>query len=303
MRLLILIALLLSQAVSASPVLSVTEIAPGVYMHTGPRELVDNKNHGAIANIGFIVGGRCVAVIDTGGNPEQGQALKNAIRHVTNKPVCYVINTHVHPDHLYGNIAFKNTGAQFVGHHKLAASLSSRGQYYLDKAPEQLGVQLAASELVPPTLEVEEQLEIDLGDRVLKLTAHPPAHTDNDLSVLDVQTDTLWLSDLLFISHVPTLDGSVKGWLAELEKLEQHRYQRVVPGHGPVVTDWPKGMQAEKRYLSTLLNDVRNLIKAGKYLEEALATAGYSEQGQWELFEQFHRKNISLAFAELEWED
>lgn len=68
----------------------------------------------------------------------------------------------------------------------LAAALVSCGQYYLDKAQLQLGVQLTADDLIPPNLEVKEPLELDLGNRILKLTTHPPAHTDNDLSVYDV---------------------------------------------------------------------------------------------------------------------
>ncbi len=299
----ILYLLFASQTIAASPVLSITEVAPGIYVHFGPHEWPDTHNHGAIANIGFIIGERCVAVIDTGGNPAQGQALKNAIAHTTDKPVCYVINTHVHPDHIYGNSAFKTSGVQFVGHEKLARALSARGLYYLDKAPAQLGVQLTADDIIPPDVAVKDTLNIDLGGRILKLTAYRPAHTDNDLSVYDAQTDTLWLADLLFMEHLPVIDGSLKGWLAVLENLAQQSYKTVIPGHGPVVTDWPQSMRPEQDYLRMLLTEVRAAIKQGRYLEDALETVGHSAKGQWRLFDQFHRKNVTAAFAELEWED
>lgn len=299
----ILYLLLISQATAAAPVLSISEVAPGVYVHLGPHEWPDTKNHGAIANIGFIVGERCVAVIDTGGNPQQGLALKNAVAHTTSKPVCYVINTHVHPDHIYGNSAFKAAGVKFVGHERLARAMAERAPFYLGKAPEQLGIELTASDIIPPDIEVKDKLDLDLGGRILKLTAHRPAHTTNDLSVYDVQTDTLWLSDLLFIEHLPVIDGSLKGWLAELESLEQHPYKTVIPGHGPVVKDWPTSMQPEKEYLRLLLTEIRAMIKQGKYLEDALETVGYSAKDRWLLFDQFHRKNVTTAFAELEWEE
>ena len=77
--LIVLFALLSSQALFATPVLSVNQVAPGMYAHWGVQEFSGTRNHGASANIGFIAGQRCVAVIDTGGSPEQGQALKNAI--------------------------------------------------------------------------------------------------------------------------------------------------------------------------------------------------------------------------------
>lgn len=299
----ILYLLFASQTIAAAPVLSITEVAPGIYVHFGPHEWPNTHNHGAIANIGFIIGERCVAVIDTGGNPAQGQALKNAIAHTTNKPICYVINTHVHPDHIYGNPAFKADGVKFVGHEKLARAMSARGLYYLDKAPGQLDIQLTENDIIPPDIAVKDTLEIDLGGRILKLTAYQPAHTDNDLSVYDAKTDTLWLADLLFMEHLPVIDGSLKGWLAVLEELSQQSYKTVIPGHGPVVTDWLKSMRPEQDYLRLLLTEVRAAIKQGRYLEDALETVGYSAKGQWQLFDQFHRKNVTAAFAELEWED
>ncbi|TXK95737.1 hypothetical protein BMR07_17770 [Methylococcaceae bacterium CS1] len=72
---------------------------------------------------------------------------------------------------------------------------------------------------------------------MLILKAHPTAHTDNDLSVFDKKTNTMWLSDLLFIGHLPVLDGSLQGWLQEIRKLEKRQFDVVIPGHGPIVRD------------------------------------------------------------------
>ena len=306
MRLLLFLWLnMISQTLMAAAVLSVEEIAAGVYVHIGPHLIPDTKNHGSIANIGFIVGDRCVAVIDTGGNPEQGLALKKAIAHVTEKPICYVINTHVHPDHIYGNKAFKQAGVQFVGHAKLKASIAARGVYYLEKAEEQLAIQLSAEDLVMPDIAVaiDTPSHLDLGGRTLLLTAHQTAHTETDLSVFDAKTNTLWLSDLLFLEHIPVIDGSLSGWLAELNTLEKQHYQFVVPGHGPVRSDWPNAMQAQKRYLLAVRDGIKTVLKQGKFMEDAMVSVAYEEKQHWQLFEQFHRKNISTAFAELEWEE
>jgi quinoprotein relay system zinc metallohydrolase 2 len=283
--------------------LTVSEVAPGVYVHFGQHQLPDAVNQGAIANIGFIVGDSCVAVIDTGGNPAQGYALKAAVEKTTNKPVCYVINTHVHPDHIYGNIAFKQKGVKFIGHQKLARAMSARGDYYIAKAAEQLDIKLTAKHLIFPDIAVKKHMAIDLGGRKLILTAHPTAHTDNDLTVLDKQTNTLWLSDLLFLEHLPVIDGSLKGWLRVLQGLEKQKYKTVIPGHGAIVTDWPTGLLAEQRYLQTLLTEIRGMLAEGRFLEEAIELVGYSEKDKWQLFEQFHKRNVTTAFDELEWED
>jgi quinoprotein relay system zinc metallohydrolase 2 len=303
MKMLSLFALFIAttQAVAANA-LPVKEVSHGVYVHFGKHQLPDQKNHGEIANIGFIVGEKCVAVIDSGGSPEQGLALKQAIVQTTHTPICYVINTHVHPDHIYGNRAFKSAQVKFIGHHKLARAMATRGTYYIEKALQQLGIKLTATDLIPPDIEVKDSLKLDLGGRILTLTAHPTAHTDNDLSVYDEKTNTMWLSDLLFTEHIPTLDGSLKGWLAEIAKLEKRPFRYVIAGHGDLVTDWPHSIQAEKHYLTLLLTEIRSFIKQGKYLEDAVKTVGYSEKNNWALFDEYHRKNVTAAFAELEWE-
>ncbi len=292
-----------SQQVLALSALAVTEVSSGVFVHFGKPELPNKINHGAIANIGFIVGDRCVAVIDTGGNPEQGYALKKAIQKITTTAICFVINTHVHPDHIFGNIAFKQQGVKFIGHKNLARAMSTRGRYYIEKSIDQIGVKLKEKNIIAPEKAVKNHLIIDLGGRKLVLTAHPTAHTDNDLTVFDPKTNTLWMADLLFLEHLPVIDGSLIGWLNELNRMEKQNYKVVIPGHGPVVTDWPKGLQAEKYYLQTILTETREMIAKGKFIEEAIKTVAYSEKDKWKLFDQFHKKNITSAFAELEWED
>ena len=285
------------------PVLKTAEVASGVFVHVSEHHWPDRESHGEIANIGFIVGEKCVAVIDSGGSPQQGIELRKAIKNTTDKPICYVINTHVHPDHIYGNAAFKEPGVKFVGHHKLARAMATRAPHYLSKADELLDIRVTPDNIVPPDLQVKETMTLNLGNRELVLTAHPTAHTDNDLSVYDKQTDTLWLADLLFLEHIPVIDGSIKGWLNEMSKLEQQHYKLVIPGHGQLVTDWPASMQPQKAYLQQLADEIRTMIKQGKTLEYAVAHVGLSAKDQWQLYEQFHRKNVTISFAELEWED
>ena len=77
----------------------------------------------------------------------------------------------------------------------------------------------------------------------------------------------------------------------------------VIPGHGPVMRDWPKSMQQQKKYLQYLQTEIRQKIKQGVYLEEVIKDVDYPDKGQWQLFDDFHKKNLSSAYAELEWED
>ena len=153
-----------------------------------------------------------------------------------------------------------------------------------------------------PALLVEGETRLDLGGRPLLLRAHRTAHTDNDLTVFDAATATLWAGDLLFVDRVPALDGSILGWLAELAALRQVPARRAVPGHGPASVPWPGAMADEERYLGTLLRETRAVLARGGDIEEAVATVGLSEKSRWALFEAYNGRNVTAAFKELEWE-
>jgi len=285
----------------AMPEFALENPAPGIYVHYGQQAEMKPDNFGDVANLGFVVGARCVAVIDTGGTFVVGRALRQAIRRVTPVPVCYVINTHVHPDHIFGNAAFADDHPEFVGHARLADAMRWRGPNYLKALRRDLGEAAERSAIVMPTRSVANTAEIDLGGRVLSLRSWPTAHTDTDLTVFDQESKTLWLGDLLFVGHVPVLDGNLRGFLAALEELKTVQAGFAVPGHGRALA-WPEALAPEQRYLGRLLADVVAAIKARRTLAETL-TSVQGEGGQWLLFDQFHRRNVTAAFAELEWDD
>ncbi len=289
-------------ATARGDALALTEVASGVWVHQGVHELPTPDNLGGIANIGFIVGADAVAVIDTGGCAIGGGRLRTAIQAITDRPIRYVVATHVHPDHLFGHAAFLPDQPEFVGHHQLPNALATRGQFYLDNLDEQFGVAAKGTEILPPVLLVEDQLTLDLGGRDVILTAQPTAHTDNDLSIFDPTTGTLWLSDLLFMERCPVVDGSLLGWLAVLDALGEQKAARVIPGHGPISAPWPEALAPQVAYLAHLRDEIRTVIAEGGMIEEAVEAVGWDHEADWLLFEQSHARNVTAAFTELEWE-
>lgn len=281
---------------------SLEKIAPGVYVHHGEHKDLAPHYGGDICNISFVVGEKGVAVIDTGGSPVVGSQLRKAIRKVTKKPILYVINTHVHPDHALGNAAFKQDRPIFVGHSKLSDTMAQRKEVYLRNQIEWVGADAVGTELIPPSLAVSETQELDLGGRTLRLTAHPVAHSPSDLSVLDNASNTLWTGDLLFIERAPSVDGDVPAWLDVIEQLRDVKATLTVPGHGSVSANGGAALDDEKRYLTTLLTDVRNAIKQGRSMEETIETAAQSEKEKWLLFDMTNRRNVARIFPMLEWE-
>jgi quinoprotein relay system zinc metallohydrolase 2 len=283
------------------PALPVTEIASGVFAYSGRTALMTRDNDGAIANLGFVIGDNAVAVIDTGGSVREARRLLAAIRARTDKPIRYVINTHGHPDHVFGNAAFVGDGTVFVGHKNLPRALASHARFYIDNFRRIMGDELIDEvRIVPPTLLVDDTLTLDLGARSLTLRAWPTAHSDNDLTVFDGQTKTLFAGDLVFLTHIPVLDGSLRGWLGSLGELATLPAQRVIPGHGPV-GEWPAALSDERRYLDTLASEVRALVARGAPIKLA-ETAAASERLRWQLFDDYNARNATAAFSEIEWE-
>ncbi|MDX1916123.1 MAG: quinoprotein relay system zinc metallohydrolase 2 [Methylophilus sp.] len=280
----------------------VESLGKGIYVHHGQHLDIDVGYQGDICNISFVVGSKGVAVIDTGGSLKVGNQLRDAIKKVTDKPILYVINTHVHPDHIYGNAAFLQDKPQFVGHEKLAVAMQLREEAYAKLNEKYLSADAKGSVIVKPTLPVKAQLDLDLGDRTLIITAYPNAHTNTDISVIDQQTGTLFTGDLLFIERTPVVESDIKGLISTIEVLKTYQVSQVVPGHGPATKDWVQALTNEQRYLNTVLTDIRANIKAGKSMSEAMDSTAAGEKDKWLLFDVANRRNINTIYPALEWE-
>lgn len=281
---------------------AIENIGNGIYVHHGQHLDIDTGYQGDICNISFVVGSKGVAVIDTGGSLKTGTKLRDAIKNVTDKPILYVINTHVHPDHIFGNAAFLHDKAQFIGHEKLATAMQLRKEAYDKLNLKYMGDNAKGSEIVLPTIMVKAPIDLDLGDRTLTITPYPTAHTNTDVSVIDSKTSTLFTGDLLFIERTPVLEGDIKGLIAAIDTLKTYPVKQVVPGHGPFTKDWVTALNNEQRYLNAVLTDIRANIKAGKTMGEAMDTAAAGERDKWLLFDIANRRNVNTLYPALEFE-
>lgn len=277
------------------------EVGPGIFVRKGLIADATAENADAIANIGFLVGRDGVLVTESGGSLADGEWLRAEIVKRTAKPITHVMLTHVHPDHVFGAGAFLADKPVFVGHAKLTEALSARGAFYRKRLIDLLGEDRTGP-VVYPTLTVADTAEIDLGDRRLTVTAHGPAHTTSDLSMRDSASGLLFPADLLFVNRIPSLDGSLEGWLTEAERLKTLGATRAVPGHGPVTVDLAPALADLTGYLTALRDGTRAAIAKDISIEKAVTRVAADQRDKWALFDTYNGRNVTVAYQELEWE-
>jgi quinoprotein relay system zinc metallohydrolase 2 len=280
---------------------SLEEVGPGIFVRKGLIADATADNADAIANIGFIIGKSGVLVTESGGSLADGQWLRAEIAKRTPKPVTHVVLTHVHPDHVFGAGAFVQDKPVFIGHAKLTEALSARGEFYRKRLIDLLGEDRTGP-VVYPTLTVADTAEVDLGDRRLTFTAHGPAHTTSDLSMIDSGSGLLFPADLLFVNRIPSLDGNLNGWLKETERLRAMGPTRAVPGHGPVAVDLASALTDLTGYLTALRDGTRAAIAKDVPIEKAVDTVARDQRDKWALFDTYNGRNVTVAYQELEWE-
>ena len=292
--------------------LDVKKIADGVYVHYGKhKNIYEGSNIGDIANLGFIIGDESIAVIDTGGSYQVGEALKLAIKKISQKPIKYVINTHVHQDHIFGNTAFVSEGAIIYGHFNLKKALKERGSQYIRQVSE-AGDKVKGTKIIFPHKVIAEissdqlkklsnKIIINLGNRKLLLASHPTAHTYSDASVFDLKTKTFFVGDLVQSDRLPTMDGLVKNWIKVLNEIEKVDFKIMVPGHGKIQKD-NTALKQTRTYLQVLYDDVINALKKDIPAEKVIEIAATSEKDKWILFDRINPGNVFRTFLRYEWE-
>ncbi|KIL99486.1 putative SoxH protein [Paramagnetospirillum magnetotacticum MS-1] len=204
-------------------------VAPDTYVFVGMPENFSVKNGGNIVNTGFIVTKAGVVVIDTGPSLLYGREMREAIGKVAPSPVIRVINTHLHPDHIFGNQAFTDVGVEAS-----PATIHGeevQGKAFADNMYRMVGPWMQGTELSPPVKETPRAVQTVGGHRLEMIALS--GHTDADLMVLDHSTGVLFASDLVFLDRAPTTPhADMEGWLAALDEVGKLPFSVLVPGHG-----------------------------------------------------------------------
>ncbi|MDO5659050.1 MAG: quinoprotein relay system zinc metallohydrolase 2 [Paracoccus sp. (in: a-proteobacteria)] len=283
------------------PALTLTQIAPDIWISRGADAAPDRRNRGRIANLGVVIG-ETVTVIDPGGSRAEGEALYAAIANLTDKPVNHVILTHMHPDHSLGAAVFAEADAALIAGEGYSAAISAAATTYLGSYAEMTGAaEQIGSRIIAPDGEIASRDQIG----PLQLIKAPLAHTSNDLMVLDTASGTLFTGDLIFRDLTPSIDGSLHGWLAFLDDLTATEATLIVPGHGAPMEDASAMIGPLRDYLSALETHTRAAIAQGLSITQAVPVVMAQMaplRGVWRGFDETTERNILTAYQELEWD-
>jgi glyoxylase-like metal-dependent hydrolase (beta-lactamase superfamily II) len=252
-----------------------------------------------------IVGGDGVAVVDTRCSIAEAREVREQIRRLTAAPVRWVVNTHAHFDHAWGNAEFaaprQDPPAQIWGHESVPGRLDPDDPFLADllrrlrAAGPEWQARADALELVPPTRLVGAAATIDLGGREVELHHHGRGHTDGDLWIRVPDAGVVLAGDLVEQSGPPAFgpDSFPMQWAATLDRASDWMGPDavVVPGHGePVDREF---VSTQRALVDTVAREIRRLRTAGVKAADAL------NEGTWPLAARELRDAIVRGYAEL----
>jgi len=236
------------------------------------------------SNAVVLVTDEGVLVIDTRQHPRDGQDLIDRIRKVTDKPIRWVINSHFHGDHHFGNPAFKKVGATIVAQKETARlmeklqpkELARRGDFFQSRGYDPKEVNL-----VLPDVTFDSEMTIRLGNRDIRLAYLGPGQQAGDTFVFFPHRRMVFTTGMFGPRSMPNMafTPSVENWIKLLEQLAAMDVDQILPAHGDVSTI------ADVKELAAMLADeyaiVKDAVAKGVSVDEAVKTLTLPQYKDW----------------------
>ncbi len=251
-------------------------------------------------NATLILGDEACILVDNRQNIPLAKELQKDIRSVTDRPIKYVINTHYHGDHVFGNQVFSEA-VEIIGHKNVRSTLLEIGEQHKEffgdyfKVPDTDKVVIT-----PPTLTFDKELSLQFGDKTVNIIHTGSAHTNTDAYIYVPELRLLITGDLLFngfLGFSGDPNCSIRNWIKALEEMERLDVETVVPGHGPVGNK--DDLTAFRGYLEKLLAAVKQEMDNGRSLAEMKESLKLPDYKDWGHYEDWLGVNIETAYNEL----
>jgi cyclase len=268
------------------------------------------------SNAGVIVDGETSLLVDTLYDLKLTQEMLTTMRRSipAAAQIDILVNTHANGDHCYGN--------QLVGDARIIASART-AEEMLELPPNLLAAFIQQAQnlgapgefasriyapfdftnitLTPPNQTFEEELNLRVGTKTVRLLEVGPAHTRGDTLVYVPEDRAIFTGDILFIESHPIIwTGTVSNWIRACETILALDVETIVPGHGPI-TD-KQGVVRLKGYFEYLLNEVRLRFEAGLSVQEAARDISLDAYANWTDAERIVA-NVAAIYHELSSEE
>lgn len=237
-----------------------TRIADNVYSYADVKSA--GPGNSFAANAGIIIGTDGILVVDTLISAKEARRFLADIRKVSAKPIRFVVDTHYHFDHAFGNGEFARAGGVIISHAADRENLKKKGEATLKGATEfGLTVEdMRGTEINLPVLTFTDRMTIHLGGETVELIRVAPSHTEGSIMVYLPARKILFAGDILFTDVHPYLgEGDLAGWIRNLDYILTLDVTTIIPGHGPV--SGKRDVTAMKEYLLAFDAMARELAK------------------------------------------
>jgi glyoxylase-like metal-dependent hydrolase (beta-lactamase superfamily II) len=245
-------------------------ISDHVYSYVDVQDDSPASSYGA--NAGIVIGEDAVLVVDTLVSAKEGKRLLKDIRAISDKPIKYVVNTHYHLDHTFGNAEFAALGADIISHVVCAGALKKSGADTLANAnaygltPEAM----EGTELAFPNVTFTDRMGLDLGGLEVELIYTAPSHSKGSIVVYIAAEGVMFAGDILFTDFHPYMaEGDIAGWLETLDSIRALYAGKIVPGHGPLSTN--QDLADMKAYLVAFDSKAKELAAGSNEIEYIVA--------------------------------
>jgi glyoxylase-like metal-dependent hydrolase (beta-lactamase superfamily II) len=250
---------------------------------------------------GVIAGPQWAMVIDTLATPEETLIMREFIEHELGLQVRYVINTHYHADHTWGNCFFP--GATIVSHSLCRELMHEKGTPSLETAKKQNNALRQVKIVLPHLTFSDGDLNLRVGKKNLILSS-VKGHSTDGISVL-VEEDRILFAGDAFMPMPYIVDGDLDELATSIKKISRMGLENIVQGHGDIILrgEIEAAVKENLAYLSAIRKAVRVALKRKaplEYLDEVgIEECGKSRVYLGGLAESLHRRNLRALYRQM----
>lgn len=298
----------------------INQVAEGVYA------AISIPGTGSVGNAAIIDLGDSTLVVDTFSTIEAAKDLEETAKHLTGKPIAYVVNTHWHNDHTSGNQVFHENAniistsitrevMNTFGKNRLSQQLTNRDSILrtIDEQDEQLEQErdeklkmemqwehasdreymkmLPQLEYTLPDITFDQQMYIYGQDRTVQLITYGGGHTQSDAFVYLPSERIAVMGDLVLSKHHPVMMyANPEEWLHILERVELLGVDTIIPGHGEICG--MNELYEVKQYIHDIVELVKTAIQHKRDIDDLLIPEAYQE---W-YFRTYFKSNLNRVY-------